>query len=426
MHAKRFITKNMFLLGAITASNVYAIGLYVPYQSAADMSDGRSATAAAARDASTNFSNPAGLTRFSKPQFVFSDIISIPYYQFHGTMFNPGLGSPIFERGEPASRLMGLIPAFHYVYPLSEKAALGISSIIPSGLGFDYKDTSIVRYEVVRTTLATTSLSPSFAYKILPNFSVAFGPDMLYSVSKTKTYVRTQPFTPGDSVATAYGSNIDWGFHLGVLYEFSPCTRVGVLYRTKSTLHLHGHSRLWATGPFFPARSSSNHYKNLIPLASLVSASVYHEPNTKVQVGATFEYMDWSVWNNDKIFNLATPAGPVSLTLPRKLRDTWFISTGGSYRLFDDVLVRAGVGYAIDSTTKRHREVTLPDPNVWIIAAGIHFPIFPTITADLGFNHSFFKKAHINHINPSTGDHLIGSLISDQSSVGVQINWTMG
>lgn len=80
------------LLAGISNSTL-ALGLSIPFQSAADIGDGRAGNAAVVRDASTNYFNPAGLVRFQHRQLVISDVGVISHFNYNGLMTNPGLGS---------------------------------------------------------------------------------------------------------------------------------------------------------------------------------------------------------------------------------------------------------------------------------------------------------------------------------------------
>lgn len=421
---KGFTHLAQFGVLATLSNSAFALGLYIPFQSAADIGDGRAGNAAVVRDASTNYFNPAGLVLFQHPQLVISDVGVLAHYNYNGTMSNPGLGSPTFEKGHPSSTPRGLVPAFHYVYPLTKELAAGVSLVVPSGLGFEYAPDSVLRYEAVSTMQSSASLSPSIGYRVNSQFSVGVGGDALFTYARSSVMARTQPFTFKDSEAKNTVSGLDFGWHGGLLYQFTPHTRVGLAYHSQIILNLFGESRFYSNGPFLPSTVSSQ-FRATIPLASLTNISLYHDMTSRWAMLGSIEYMNWHIYKYDHAYNLASPAGPVTVTLPRRLHDTWYFAVGSSYQLSNQWLLRGGIDYARGSTVNANRLITLTDNNEIDLNFGIHCQATPTIGLDVGANYGLIKNVTINSTNPITRNHLSGRVTGTGETLGAQLTWDM-
>jgi len=415
---------------SVGMKGLFAAGIRVPLESVASLGEARSGGAAAADDASTNFYNPAGLVRIHNRQLMIGAIPSNNHQRFSGTMTNPGntnifpAGSPIQEGATTSNNARGIVTNAHFVYPLPPKLALGVSLLIPSGLGTNYASTSLVRYNIDYASIVTVELSPSIAYEIVPGFSVGVGLDELYMGTKNKTAVRTQPLTPDDSIIYVAASNYATGWHAGLLYEFSPATRVGLSYRSQIITHLNGTSKFYpSTGGLFPAgRIASYNFKTTIPIASLTTLSAYHEINSFWTIMGSIEREGWGIWQYDHAYNNAL-GGDVSQE--RKLRDTWYFALGSRYKINESWLIRGGIDYSMSSTTTAHRDILITDPSIIGFGIGLRYQVSPPFILDVAYSHGFAKTVRINNTATSSGTTLTGNSYSSGNSLGAELTWNM-
>ncbi len=431
---------------ASTSQSVLASGLTIPFgPGVVELGDGRSSRAAIAEDASTNFNNPAGLIRIQNQQMIVSAVAVSARQKFSGTMSNPGIlalqgppfssfAVPVTASGASSTTTKGVIPNFHYVYPLCDKWAFGISILVPYGLGLNYRITSLPRYEVTHALQAGYEISPSLAYAINDKFSIGLGPDMLYYSAKAKTAIRTQSLTLGDSTNTNEASSYNnFGWHIGALYQFTPQTRVGLSYRSAIVTHLNGTSRFYVTNSNLPSlvpngMLTSHNFKLTIPLASITTLSAYHEITPCWAVMGSVEYEGWGIYKADHGYNIATaiPGVTQNAQIPANYRDTWFFALGSSYQLTDQWLVRGGVDYNTGMTTNAHREIMILDPTTFGVCLGARYKYSKKLHFDFATTQGFFKTVRINHKSPITGNRLVGK--GRQMSIptlGAQLTWNI-
>lgn len=422
MVLKGFFRNALFITLIGSSHSVFALGLSIPFQSAADIGDGRAGNAAVVRDASTNYFNPAGLVLFEHPQYVISEVAVLAHNTFQGVMSNPGLGQLTYEQGGVATTPSGTVPAIHYVKPLTKDLAIGVSFVVPSGLGFDYSNLSLIRYEVVSTAQSSPSLTPSIAYKITPHLSVGIGPDALFTYARQTVMVRTQPLTPHDSEVVNTASGIDFGWHGGLLYQFTPHTRIGLGYHSQVIVHIFGSSRFYSSGTLLPS-FASNRFRATVPLASLTNLSVYHQMNCCWALLGSVEYMNWRIYKTDHAYNVGSPIGPVNVVSPRNFRDTWYYALGSSYKLADNFLVRGGVDYARGATNTANRKISVTDGSEIDINAGFHYQVNPTLGFDMGSNYGFINTVTVRDFNTRSGNFLAGRMHGTGVTLGGQVTW---
>jgi long-chain fatty acid transport protein len=338
---QQFTKKLVLGLLIIASGRVFASGLSIPLESVAALGEQRAGGAASADDATTNFFNPAGLTRLKHQQLVIAATGVYGRQRFVGTASNPGLTALGFgdgsfnETGSVATDVFSVVPSIHYAYPIADKWAFGLSILTPYALSADYSEDALVRYDLIENKIESIDASPSLAYQVTPQLSIGAGVDLLYLRVVQKVAARTQPLTTQDSMATSdLRDNFARGWHAGLLYQFTPHTRVGLSYRSAIVTHLSGKEELSVPdGPLAGVYTSTN-AKATLPLASLTTLSIYHDMTARWAMLGSVEYEGWGIYKNDYAYNTPVIGGGVSNTVtPRDLRNTWFVSLGTRYKL---------------------------------------------------------------------------------------------
>lgn len=409
------------------SSHALASGFTNPFPSITDLGTDNAGGAALAQDASTAYTNSAGLTRLHNQQLVLSALGVTSSIKFSGTMNNPGLGLPTSETGSSSSHGAFVIPAFFYAKPLADRWTFGLSVNSPFGFGDNYSENAITRYDIVYSKLFALDIGPSIAYKLTDKLSAGAGPDAVYFSLYSQSMVRTQPLTPQDSQSKMDLSSWGYGWHGGLIYEFTPQTRAGLAYHSQVIEQLQGTSKLYANGgaPFVPNYTVSSNTQSTLPLPPITTLSVYHDFCNRWAIMSSLNYEQWSIYKHDRVFNLA--GAPTNPTLvPRDWNDTWHYSLGTTYQLSPKWLLRAGAGYEtgpVDNTATRN--MVDPDVGAAALAIGAHFQASKTIGFDGGYAHNFFFDSKINTTNPNTGNQLIGNSKFSADALGLQMVWDL-
>lgn len=149
------------------AQSAFAGGLYLYETGIPDVGTAFAGLAARAEDASTAFSNPAGMTRLTGTQMLVGIqplIIQAEFDPQAGTSTNGGDGD---DAG-------GIMPAggSYFVFDTSDTCKVGLALNSFAGLGLDYDGDWAGRYYVQNTVLTTFALSPSIGFKVSDKLSL--------------------------------------------------------------------------------------------------------------------------------------------------------------------------------------------------------------------------------------------------------------
>ena len=226
-------------LGLLGPGQAMAGGLIAYEVGTADVGLASAGYNARAQDASTVFTNPAGMTRLQGNQLLAAGQLDYGWTKFSiGSGTSPALGS---DDGGNAFGSDGwfLGGGGFFSYSVSPKLKLGLAMTGNFGAPLQYDDNWAGRYYVQEATMLGLSFVPSIAYKVTDKLSLGGGVTAMYGIYKNQVAVnipdalRPGSFVPIRRADTDAQLNMDdktwgWGVNLGLLYEFNPGTRLGL------------------------------------------------------------------------------------------------------------------------------------------------------------------------------------------------------
>lgn len=470
-------TQRMVGIGIFTALagislTAIAGGFQLHEENVTNLGNAYAGTGAQADDASTEFFNPAGMTRIKHPQIVVSGTyidLDANVNMRTATSSVSGLplilgvidpnsivavsGSNNHDIGKPA-----VVPSFHIVAPYTDRWSFGFGVNAPFGLQTEYSNDSIARYLATDSKITVIDFSPSVAYQVTQGLSLGFGVDAQYmdaTFDQIVPGIRTPeiPFiapaqVAPDGVFNNEAHDVGWGWHGGLLYQFNCATRVGLSYHSRVRHDINGDAFLNVNVPpipvILPVGAITQQNGSISAAATLpdyADLDFYHDFNDQWAMLASVEYTHWSVIDTIN----ANYGGQIATNtvialrqagLPFNFRDTWRVAGGLNYKPTEKWTLKTGIAYdespvANDET----RTFRLPDSNRFWVGLGGQYIINPSFTVDFGYTHLFVKDSHINNTQQFFPVTFLGPAvlaqtgIADVSSsvneVGLQLTWNL-
>ncbi len=404
------------------SSQAFAADFNIPFINGAGLGNLYAGWAAEGADASTAFTNPAALVLIPTQQFEFGGVGVLGHTEFTGTTTPPFPPSPP-QTGTAGSELRGLIPSTYYALPLLDnRIVLGFGETIPFGLGNNYGTTSLVRYAATKSQISDIDIGPSVGVKITDKLSAGVGLDIQRLSFSINNQLGFPPFVP-DSLSQNNLSDWGTGWHGGLLYQFTPATRVGVDYNSQTVFHLTGTSQL--SGPIIPGNGIVNSNLNAnVTLPALAQVSIYHDINQQWNVMATVFYSNWSSFKQVTLNNIQVPGGTaISNTVPFNYHNTFDYAGGINYKPTCNWTLRAGAEYLASATGSQYRIIADPVGAGTILSVGAHYQQNKNIGYDLGYAHAFFIDTAYN--NTSGFGSVIGKSSQQNNVIGAQLTWSI-
>ena len=355
------------------ASNVHAAGYQLNEYSITNLGRAFAGAGIMGDDYSALANNPAGMTLVKRSGMSLGLVEVEEYSRIKGEGIAAGRSTKM-HYGVP-------LPSAFGQWNVNDKLFLGAGYYVPFGLSANHKKGSFVSPVARKSELEVMDSALAAAYKVTDKLSL--GATLIYR------YIHGN-MTFGQGIN---GYDLDgwtWTGNFGMMYEFSPDTRVGLSYRMKSKQTVKGEFTLW---PYVAddGRASPD-------LPSSIILSGFHKLNDKLGLSASARWTHWAVF---KHFIMTSPNavnagyGPAQgayVDHPYQYRDSWTISAGADVYLNDKWTWRFGTAYD-QSPVKNgaHRSNRIPDVNRIWLSTGLSYET-GNWQIDMGYAHLFMNK----------------------------------
>jgi len=405
------------------SGSVFASDFNIPFVNSSGLGVGYADWATAASDASTAYTNPAGLVHLPGKQFVFNALGIVGTAEYKGTSTTPAFPFPITiqQTGKAKSQIKAFLPSFYYSAALSEDFAFGVHFTAPFGLGTDYGSSSIVRYASKRARVVALDIGPSLAYKLSDVASIGAGLDAV-NLSFKLNNMYGPPFSIfADSELENELSGWGYGWHAGLLFDLTPKTRLGLSYNSKLSIRTTGFSAVYLPGG---GRLYTGTQVSKGALPARAQLSLQHDLTERWRVMSTLFYVNWKSFDKIALESTMTPSGfTTRVIIPFNYHNCFDYTVGTSYQVNEKWVLRGGAQFTCTPSNSIDRIVGDPIGSATIVTLGAGYHATKKLRLDLGVGHSFFEKMPINYNNGLT--MLRGRTKAQTTVVGGQATWSI-
>jgi long-chain fatty acid transport protein len=445
------------VLAAVSASASAAF-FQIAEQSASGIGNAFAGGAAIAEDASTVWYNPAGMTRFTGPQFVVGGSYILPSFTADVKSASSAIG-PIGGGGGEAGTA-AFVPNLYAVVPISKRFTLGAGVNAPFGLVTDYPDTWAGRYYALRSDIKTVNINLAAAFKFHDAFSVGVGvnhQNLQAELTQAVDFATlctagtilgipgaagcganavppfSQPNNPNDGNAKVTAKGDAWGYNAGIFSQLG-ATRLGLAYRSQMKYKLNGEFDITPGTNVPPALLTNTNFRLVdsaasaeVTLPSTVSLSAYREFGSRWAFMADVTRTNWSVLPELRI-KFDSGQGDQVVTL--NLKDVYRYSVGATYRPSDAWLLRAGV--ALDRSpvpNAMDRTPRLPDSDRRWLSVGAGLRASESVYFDLAYTYIRLADSSVQKTDGGVGSEnaFRGNLSVDYKGsvqiLSAQVRW---
>ena len=365
------------------ASFVHAAGFALIEQNASGLGNAYAGAAAVAEDASTIYFNPAGITLLPDRQWVNAGHLIKPKAEFSGTVSAP---FPVTggEGGDAGG--WALVPNAYFAFRLTPDVHLGVGLNSPFGLKTDYDSDWIGRYQAIKSEVKTININPSIAYKVSESLSVGAGLNIQWIEA---TLTNRIPVL-GQPLVTIKGDDYGWGYNLGVLWQATPATRIGLSYRSEVDYTLDGTASTSDPVVFNGPVTAD------VTLPDSASLSLFHKLSPQWDLLADVTWTGWSDFDDLPI------KGTVNKTTPENWENILRYSLGATWHMSDKLSLRGGVAYDEAPVSDIDRTPRIPDGARTWVALGGQYRLSKQGVLDFGYAHLFVNDPSLQSTDNGT------------------------
>jgi long-chain fatty acid transport protein len=415
-------------LGLAGATTANAAGFALIEQSVSGIGTAYAGAAATADSVDTLNFNPAGMTRLPGTRAGAAVHLIEPNTEFNNEGTRDVVGNPIPGGDGGDASDLAAVPHFYLTHQLSDKTWLGLAVNAPFGLTTEYKSDWVGRYHAIKSQVTTVNINPSIAYRVNDQFSFALGVSAMYLDGEFTNAVDFGLLNlplPGNPVVgwagdpTVGAGDADgklkltaddwsWGGNVGLLFEPSEDTRIGIHYRSEVKQKLKGDAKFRLPNPALAAAFPNSDVKVDVDLPATASLSGFHQLNREWAVVGDYTWTGWSSIPELRFeFDSGLPDGVTTFDW----KDTSRVAIGTIYTPENsDWTYRLGAAYD-ESPIKdaASRSARLPDADRIWLSVGAGFNPSADLQIDFGYAHLFKNDARI--AKTATGeDQLRGAL----------------
>ena len=408
------------LLLVLGTAPAFGAGFQLNESSASGLGSAFAGGAAGAEDASTLWSNVAGLSRIHKGQGIAALHMIKPSMEFENSGSLAAAQQSLGGEGGDAGGA-NWVPNLYYAAPVNAQWSWGVGFTAPWGLVTEYDNGWMGRFQAIRSSIETMNVNPGVSWKPASNFALGFGLNYqrieaeftnqvnysaaLLSAAATAgitpgspTYMAIAQTTPGlESGARIEGDDDAWGWNAGLLWDISPQHRLGLHYRSSIKYDVEGNARFTNPTPSVPPALAPT----VAALAAAVNANRLYDSGVTSEVEmppifniSLFSNIDpqwdvmidaqWTGWSTIKDLTFLRSDGTVLQSTPENFEDAWKIAVGANWRLGNGWVVRGGLAFDESPVQMAFRTPRLPDNDRTWLTAGGQYRFANGVTLDFG------------------------------------------
>ncbi|WP_156906657.1 OmpP1/FadL family transporter [Desulforegula conservatrix] len=309
--------------------------------------------------AETVVTNPAGMTRFKKASGYGSPMVVYMKSETKITETETGRKQSLSDESViPA-------PGFSYIQPIDKKWAIGVGPNAVAGLGASYDNDWLGRYFLKEWSLNFAGIAPSAAYRVNDKLSVGASIPLMYSMYSLEKAI----FNGADTSDGSFELEADgWGagVNLGILYEPTKMTRLGLVYRSKVSVSMDGSPDL--SGITEERRHLLNQDVSFdTGTPQVLAGGIYHEFQNDWSFSLDVAWVDFSDFGFEEV-----EIGDSSIaTRPADYNDLWAATLGVNYRLSSQITLQSGAFYVSAPMDEEDHTVFMRLDQIW--GAGMGF-----------------------------------------------------
>ena len=430
----QFLLPVSLAMGASSmASPAFASGFSITEQSVKNLGNAAAGGAALAEDASTIFYNPAGLTRLSGNSLEAAGYVIFSNINFTNDNSTTATGSPLSGGDSTDGDANIFIPNLYGSWSVSEKFKLGLGVTPPFGLKTDYGSDWVGRYQAIESKLKTININPSAAYKLSDTFSIGGGLNFQYADAELSNAIDFGLIGQGVGLGTqsqeldgeveVAGDDWSFGYNLGLLYEPTKATRIGLAYRSRVNHTLQGEANftvpdratiLTSTGQFTDGDAEAE-----LKLPDSLSLSIYQQLSDRWSIMGDVTWTNWSRFEELRI-KFDNPVQEDSVE-PENWNDTFRLGMAVNFTPSDRWTLRSGVAYDPTPIEDEFRTARIPGSDRYWLSLGSSYQVSSLLSFDVAYVHIFSADSSIERSTPA-GGNLKGDFNNSADIISLQMN----
>ncbi len=324
-----------------------------------------------------------------------------------------------YDREPGKVNLFKNLPSAFGQYKVNDRVWIGAGAYMPFGLATKYSWGWYGATHGVKTELTVLDLAGAVAVKPTEKLSLGGAVIARYVYGNLTNRVGIAGMAPNGIPGSRNEFELDgwdYGFNVGVMYEFTKDFRMGLAYKAQSSQTVHGTQTI--SGVPVPGVNGEYDATSTMTLPDTLTLSGFWKVNDKFGLSGMVRYTQWHVFDD-----FIMVSDYMKTDIPEKWKNTWTFAAGLDYYLNDRWTLRGGLSY--DPTPVRnsaYRTARIPDSDRLIMAFGFSYK-YERFHIDVGYSHIFMHKSNTTNVDTRTGTAIRARYDGRGNMLGAQIQY---
>ncbi len=386
-----------------------AAGFAIKEQSTMSQGAAFAGSAAEAGDAGYMFFNPAQITKLKGNNVSASVSYIAPYVKADNIEASSRTSAPIQGTKSYYNDIgvASAVPNASFTHQISDNTFFGFGINAPFGMATHYDAGWAGRYHAIDSEISTENINPVIAYKVNNKLSVAGGLNLQRIHARLTSAADptggAAPSVTTDRIADLEGSNIEYGWNTGLLYEPTEDLTLGLAYRSKIKHSVGGDAIITTAAGV----NTFRRFISKVTVPAQLSSGIAYKLNDKVTLLGEYDYTWWSDFEQLRMDYDDSLADTV---VDEKWNDVSFIAIGLKYDYNEDWTFRTGVAYDNSPVENQYRTPRIPDVDRRWLSFGATYNFNSNVKLSSTYTKIIFDDSYINLSSADTGSLYRGNL----------------
>lgn len=361
MKQVKLLAGTLGVAAVLAAQSAFGAGFGIYEGSARGNALGTEVTADPASP-SVLYNNAAGMTELEGTQMEAGATLIRPHQTVYTT-------TPAGSVENKADSKWWTPPNAYVTHQFNDKVWTGLGIFSRYGLGVEYDDDWMGRYNVQEATIQSIDVNPSVAFKVLDNLSLAAGLRAeWFEFELTQALPTGTPFVDPDLQMNMKGDSWGIGYNLGAYYEATDWLSFGLAYDSEIDQEVEGDYS--TTHPLLSGGEGSGD----ITTPGILRFGASAKATEKLTLNAGIIYTMWSSYDELAIdFDPALLGQIPSSSKEKDWDDVFRYQIGVEYALTEEWALRAGYVYDETPDPDAHVDYIVPGNDRNLISLGVGY-----------------------------------------------------
>ena len=411
MLKKGLISTAALLAGFTFASEAYAGGYLLNEFSATGQGRAFAGAGVVGDDYSAIAFNPAGMTLKGTGIQAGATLVELRSHA-------DGALDTGYNKEPGKVKLYKTMPSFFAQYKVNDQVYVGLGTYMPFGLATKYNWNWYGATHGVRTELTVLDIAGAIAVKPMDKLSIGGAVIARWVYGDLTNRVGIRGLAPNGIPGSSNEFELDgwdYGFNVGIMYEFTKDIRAGIAYKTQSSQTVTGKQKVKV-----PTMGIDAEYDavSTMTLPSTLTASGFWKVNDKFGLSALARLTQWNVFDD-----FIMVSDYMKTDIPEKWKNVWTFAIGLDYYLNENWTLRGGLSFDdCPVRNSEYRTARIPDSDRYTAAIGFSYK-YNNFKVDVGYSHIFMAKSKTDNTDTRTGTTIHARYDGRGNMLGVQLQY---